>query len=398
MANTDFNDTQLAEFMQDMGNNEPEVFFSMEDDGTVHEVKHNDGKGKQNQSGNNLDLDPSLFDKGEEEQLLNEDDVPVEIEKKEEKKEVKQTEKKESNTKVEDKNPKAKGLQFDGKALLQDLKDSELLTIDIPEDFEQTDDNFRKVWTDQLKKDRDELVSYMDEKHNGLLSFLEKGGKLEDFIKVKQEHTYDSINEEDVLSNPSMKEKAYIDYYKRRGLSDSMISRNMKRAQDLDEFNDEVKEILPALKEDDAKIKTKLVEEQKLKYDEQVKQINEFKSNIEKHIDTLTEIIPNKTLSVKDKTKIKELAKSDDIFSKLSKDPIKARTLLATLDYYGILDGKWDNIINDIKTKVTSETKSRYFSGSKPVGGDGGYNAQYNTETDNYVSPVKAFEKMQSKK
>jgi hypothetical protein len=391
MANTDFNDTQLVEFMQDMGNNESEIFFNMEDDGTVHESKQPEKKGKQNQNGNNLDLDPSLLNNDEEEQvLLNEDDVPVEIEEKEEKKE--------SNTKVEDKNPKAKGLQFDGKALLQDLKDSELLTIDIPEDFEQTDDNFRKIWTDQLKKDRDELVSYMDEKHNGLLSFLEKGGKLEDFIKVKQEHTYDSINEEDVLSNPSMKEKAYIDYYKRKGLSDSMISRNMKRAQDLDEFNDEVKEILPALKEDDVKIKTKLVEEQKLKYDEQVKQINEFKSNIEKHIDSLTEIVPNKSLSVKDKTKIKELAKSDDIFSKLSKDPIKARTLLATLDYYGILDGKWDSIINDIKTKVTSETKSRYFSGSKPVGGDGGYNATYSSSDTDYSSPVAAFEKMQKKK
>ena len=51
-----------------------------------------------------------------------------------------------------------------------------------------------------------------------------------------------------------MKEKAYIDFYKRKGLSDSMISRNMKRSQDLDEFNDEVKEILPSLKEDDKEV------------------------------------------------------------------------------------------------------------------------------------------------
>ena len=71
--------------------------------------------------------------------------------------------------------------------------------------------------------------------------------------------------------------------------------------------------------------------------------------------------ISERTKEIGIRKAITKLAVSNDVFNKLSQDPVKSRILLSALAHYGILDGNWDKIIKNIETGKVKELKSQFL-------------------------------------
>jgi len=256
---------------------------------------------------------------------------------------------------------KTKGNDVDYKAVFNALKERNVLTVDIPDELE-TDEDVLKVFETEAIAYKQDYDSYMDSKYGGLLSYLENGGDINKWIKTQQEYNYDNMKWDDIKDNQVAKEKMYIDYFKAKGLDDDEILPNLKRLKDLEELDSEVeKKIYPKMANYSKAQKESLKNEEAKQAQQRQAQLQQMYSTISKTINESNELIPNMGLKKRDKEEIMKRAISPDVFKKIVDDPIKARILISTLDYYGVLDGKWDKILSNITTNTTKQIKSQFI-------------------------------------
>jgi len=276
-------------------------------------------------------------------------------------KKTKQSEKK-VETKKDNKKAEVEAptYELDYNPILQRLKEKEVLTIDLPENVE-SDEDLLNVFEQEAIAYKNDYHNYMDSKYNGLLTYLEEGGDALNFFKTVKENNYDEIEFDKIREDQTAKEKAYIDFYKTKDMDDEDIMRNMKRAKDLEEFNIEVEKIYPKLQKQSKQQKETLKKEAKEKEQKRVDQEKILYHNISSTILKSEELIPTIKLKESDKKAITKLAVSNDVFNKLSQDPVKSRILLSALAHYGILDGNWDKIIKNIETGKVKELKSQFL-------------------------------------
>jgi hypothetical protein len=317
------------------------------------------------------DIDPDSDDTDEEEEK------PKEKDKKDKKVEDKKTTK------------KSKSPTLDYKSVLSALKDKGVITGELPEEI-NSDEDLLTVFEsefDAFKKDYD---TYIDEKYNGVFKYLEAGGDFEKYKAAHEAYPYDTMKEEDILKDDKTKEQAYYDYYLSKGMDDKEIKRNMKRAKDLEEFDEDVKDVLPKLQNISKKKKEQLIQTQLQEKTKQEESMKQFRTNVVDTVNKMEEYIPGQKMTKIMRDKITQYATGNEIWEEMQKDPVKARVTLATLKALGILDGKWDKVNTDLTTKATKEVKSQFLK-YKNNGADSDDNGEDSNTGD---KTLKAFEKM----
>lgn len=288
---------------------------------------------------------------------LDDDDEEEVVEKKKEKKE----DKKKEEVKPKKQTSKKGEASVDYNTVAKQLFDKGVLTIDLPESIESDEemiDLFEKNGM-AYKQDVDE---HYNKNYGQLLDYLNSGGDIKKFIEVQKEYPYDTMTEDVLLADPKLKDQAYYDHYSEKGMDDKEINRNMKRAKDLEEFDEDVKDILPKLqnlakKKKEAVIQTQIQE--KKKQDLYIKELND---NTLATIDKLEEYMPGQKMTKKVKDEITKYATGNQIWDELSKDPVKTRVLLAQLKVLGLLDGKWDKVLDSATTTATKKVKSQIIN------------------------------------
>ena len=295
------------------------------------------------------------------------------------------------------KKTKGKASTINYKDLLEESKKRGVFTVDIPEDFSGDEDSFIKLVDEEIVTNVKSTLKDYDNKYNGLLSYLENGGDISKWIKTHEENNFDEVKDEDAMNNDSLKEKAYTSYYKGLGMDDKMIQKQMKRAKDLEEFDDDVKDILPKIKELSKRQKDAMKLEQETVKKREVEQNTKIYNDVVTSSDKLEEFA-GLTISKKMREEIKKLATGNDIWKELGEDPVKARVNLAALKVLGLLDGKADNkLAKGIETNKTKELKNRFINNG--FKGDEVNATPFEQDTDNTVLALqRMFEKDKKRK
>jgi len=203
--------------------------------------------------------------------------------------------------------------------------------------------------------------------------------------KVMTLEALDSITEDDLQDEEKEDLRRMIleeNYKATTSFNKSKIDRLVKRTFDINADVEDAQEALDSLKEskkqelvDAKKAQQKAQEDAQESYNNQIQELN-------KHVDSLEEIIPGKKINKQTKAKItdiitKPVKQSDTGYSmnamwaKRNENPIDFDTTLAYLYLSGVFDGKWDQITKTVNTNLTKklEKKLSERTGSSLSGG-----------------------------
>jgi hypothetical protein len=216
----------------------------------------------------------------------------------------------------------------------------------------------------------------------------------------------DSISEEDLQNEEKEDLRRMIlkeNYKATTSFSESKIDRLVKRAFDIDADVEDAKEALESLREAKQKEIETAKEAQRKEQEANQEAYNRQIQDLNKHIESLEEIIPGKKINKQTKSKIfdlitKPVKQSDEgysmnaIWAKRNEDPISFDAVMSYLYLSGVFEGKWDQITKSVNTKLTTklEEKLKTGSGSSLVGGKHSRQRTKAEETrDNMIGPMK---------
>lgn len=144
--------------------------------------------------------------------------------------------------------------------------------------------------------------------------------------------------------------------------SPERIEKEIKRLEDLEEAEEEVKNAIPEL------IKTReadlvgIKDKAKEYKNTLIKQEEERVNNYKKYVEELKEIIPGTKINKPTQAKIQDAIlkpvkevngrKLNAVWAKREADPIKFDTIMAYLMLEGVFDGKWGSLTSKTKTKA----------------------------------------------
>ena len=239
------------------------------------------------------------------------------------------------------------------KAFAQSLIENEvLLGLDENEDIESEEDLVNHVI-----KTRDTLVNdtlaEINDKSYGAVDFFLNGGTPEEFIKTfENKPSTFNFSEEEIASKDDVKRKIAEAYFKNKGFEGKKLDKFITNSIDLDEPSDFI-EMQEELSKADKQKKEEFIRKNKEKEEIIAKQKQEFNAKLEENTFNTNEFIPGKKIDRKIKEKVFE--NIPQVLNKVNKDLSKYAPILAYLDHYGILDGKFDKIMKDIETKQTTK-------------------------------------------
>jgi hypothetical protein len=239
------------------------------------------------------------------------------------------------------------------KVFAQSLIENEvLLSLDENEDIESEEDLVNHVI-----KTRDTLVNdalaEINDKSYGAVDFFLNGGTPEEFIKTfENKPSIFNFSEEEITSKDDVKRKIAEAYFKNKGFEGKKLDKFITNSIDLDEPSDFI-EMQEELSKVDKQKKEEFIKKNKEKEEIIAKQKQEFNSKLEENTFNTNEFIPGKKIDKKIKEKVFE--NIPQVLSKVNKDLSKYAPILAYLDHYGILDGKFDKIMKDVETKQTTK-------------------------------------------
>lgn len=171
------------------------------------------------------------------------------------------------------------------------------------------------------------------------------------------------------LEDPKVRATLLQYYYQSTTkFSPERISKEIKRLEDLEEAEEEVKTILPELikvRENDLQgIKDKAKEAKEQAIQKEQARIDKYKEVIYK----TNEIVPGNKINKTTQAKIEDLIlkpvkevdgrKVSALWAKREEDPQKFDTILAYLMLEGVFDGKWGNINPKSKTQAFQELEN----------------------------------------
>ena len=239
------------------------------------------------------------------------------------------------------------------KAFAQSLIESEvLLDLEENEDIETEEDLINHVI-----KTRDTLINEtlaeVNDKSYGAVDFFLNGGTPEEFIKTfSSKPSVFNFSEDEIFSNDDVKKKIAEAYFKTKGFEGKKLDKFVTNSIDLDETSDFL-EMQEELSKVDKQKKEEILKKNKENEQRLIKQKEEFNKKLEENTLNTSEFIPGRKLDKKVKEKVFE--NIPEVLTKVNKDLSKYAPILAYLDYYGILDGKFDKIIKDVESKQTTK-------------------------------------------
>lgn len=234
------------------------------------------------------------------------------------------------------------------------IEDEILLSLEEGENIETEEDLVNHV-----SKTRDYLVEDIIKEANtksyGAVDFFLNGGTPEEFAKQFGSKPKSVLNykEEDITDNEDIQREVLENYYKKTTkFNDKKIKKLIDNDIDLGE-PDEILEAYNKLVELDKEEKEAFKQESEARKVKQRKQQEQFNRSMQENTLNTSEFIPGRKL--KKDVKEKVLNNIPDTWKKVNEDLSKYAPILSYLDYYGLLDGKFDKVIKEVETKQTSK-------------------------------------------
>lgn len=290
--------------------------------------------------------------------------------------EIKESSKKSKDSNKEIKTSTSKDNPY--KAFAVALIENEvLLDLAENEDIESEEDLINHVI-----KTRDTLVNEtlaeVNDRSYGAVDFFLNGGTPEEFIKNfnNKPETF-HFSEDDISDDESVKRKIAEAYFKTKGFDGKKLTKFVTNSIDLDDTSDFL-EMQDELAKFDKQKKEELLNKNKENEQRMIKQKEEFNKKLEENTFNTNEFIPGKKIDRKIKEKVFE--NIPEVLAKVNKDLSKYAPILAYLDHYGILDGKFNTIMKDIETKQTTKLGEILKSTSIKTRGTG--NTYYEEDVD----------------
>lgn len=229
-------------------------------------------------------------------------------------------------------------LSLDNNGFFPDLEEEELRSI-------QSEEDLQNAMSKQLNT---VLAQWQDQYKKNLLSNLISEG----YITKEEAKNLPLVefSEESIKGNIDTAKNVIREYYKRLGTVDKQVERIINSTDDLEES---ALELLPELKKIEANENAKLAEQLKQREELEKQRKLQFEEALKKNTFEFEEFIPGRKLQKKDKQEV-----FDNIFpvlEKINKDTAKYAPILAYLDKYGFLEGKFGKLINEAKTQSVSE-------------------------------------------
>lgn len=335
--------------------NENEVMFDTENDEDVYTEQTNTLEEEDDiKDTKKSQIKPITEDKKDDEAFLDteDDEDSTEDDDKDIKKEdTKQSSKKQSK-------PNESNGEIDYKLLYEKSKEKGVFTVEPDEDFDGSEEAFINLTNKEIDSNVTQALQELDGKYNGLLTYLENGGRIEEWIKTEQVFDFEKIKEDDIKNKPEIKDRVLKEYYRNKGFDENRIEKHIRRAKDLETDEEDALDFLKELQDMSVakknEIKAQAMESKRREESTAKKAFDTITQTIEK----TESFIPNLPLDKRTKAMITQYATSDVIWKELEKDPIKARITLAALKTYGLLDGDWSKISKVLESKVTRNVKN----------------------------------------
>ena len=259
--------------------------------------------------------------------------------------------------------------------LAMTLRESEILSDFTEEELKEVKDEETLIKTinKQITNVVDSTLEDLDSKHSGVISYLMNGGTIEGITK-EFKNGYQSVtnySEDEIREDTDKQKKIAEAYFKKTSpkMSEARLKKAITNAVEIDgedEIVDMYKELQSLEKED----RERLVQENKKREQEASKRQEEFNQTLYKNVSEVDSFIPGRKIDKKVKDRVYENIKPT--LDKVNKDLAKYAPILSYLDYYGLLDGKFDKIIKEAETKQTSSladvlrrTEGKRFSSKK---------------------------------
>jgi hypothetical protein len=155
-----------------------------------------------------------------------------------------------------------------------------------------------------------------------------------------------SYSKEDIQSDLNLAKEIHYEFYKRKGLPDRQIDRIVSAIEDLEESALELYAENEAEKaKEQAAIAAKIKEQEEAA----ILQRKQFEDKLKETTFNYEEFIPGRKLKQRDKEET--FMNIEPVLKKINSDLSKYAPILAYLDRYGILEGKFDKIIKEAETK-----------------------------------------------
>jgi len=145
--------------------------------------------------------------------------------------------------------------------------------VDMPEDFDGTDESFEKLFENKIEKGIQEYKEGLNGTSKDFLDYLEAGGNPQTFIQVYAERDFSSVKETDITESDdvdedtarnSIRKEIIKEALKMQGLSEEKINAKIQKYEDTGILADEASDLLPVLKKASEDKKKGLVEKQRL--------------------------------------------------------------------------------------------------------------------------------------
>lgn len=180
-----------------------------------------------------------------------------------------------------------------------------------------------------------------------------------------------SFTEDEIREDIDKQKKIAEAYYKRTSpkMSEARLKKAITNAVEVD-GEDEIIDMYKELQEFEKEDQKNEVLENKKREQEAIKRQEEFNQVLYKNVSEVDSFIPGRKIDKKVKDRVYENIKPT--LEKVNKDLAKYAPILSYLDYYGLLDGKFDKIIKEAESKQTSslaevlrKTEGKRFSSKK---------------------------------
>jgi hypothetical protein len=238
--------------------------------------------------------------------------------------------------------------------ILPDLADDELKSIKTTEDLFKVIEKQFSNWTDIYKANLvNNLIS------EGLIEPSQvKGNIIQEFSK------------EEISKNINLQKQIVKNYYLKKGISEKKANNLVENTLDIES---EALEFYEDYKKELTEENKKIAESLKQKETENIKKREIFNETIKNNVITMQEFIPGRKLKESDKEIV--LKNITPTLNKVNSDLVKYAPILSYLDYYGLLDGKFDKIIKEVETKQVDRLSQILKEGKKKSISD---NTSYN--------------------
>lgn len=269
--------------------------------------------------------------------------------------------------------------------------------------FDNTEEGLFNAIKGEIDKQVGTYKQSLPETIKTLIENYEEGVPLEELIKVKSKQIeFNKIKEDELVNDESLQEKIYAESLKKKGFSEEKIARLVKRAkldeELLDEAKDSLAEIRNELSLEEAKIKEAELKRKEKEEEDRKNTLLKIKTDIE----STDEIIPKVKLTPKMKESLyKSLTtpvKMDEngrpinaVVAKRMEDPLKFELTLHYLNQLGVFDGKWDKIVDSLKTKAVKDLKTVIDESSSFTSSSKRTLKNSSTEDDELISSLKSM-------